>query len=601
MRGRFLNVFWVVVIVVILAASCGVPPLRERIRGPFEPDYLAVAEERPDDATAWLAALSHATHYQLSASELARIYHHASELDPRSPVPHLLFAVRVMPGSLLRREGMEALKGQPGGYDWLNEQPLTAQERQDLAGAEKALGRASELDPGNAAVDYLHAYAALVDHRDEDAFAHLRRAFGKHSWNTYRRDARIAVYRTGLKFLPMLEASSIGVRTTAITGIRFLELPQLLIGMAILAQRAGDHSSAICLRQSVMHQAQLMLSNAYDIFDVKTAVLAWIFATRPASTEPDAGTAHHIAGGSGSGSASQDPGIVSAQATWPRDAVKIAEYFREHGREDLAEEVASWTSAMQAGYERTDLYRERSQALASKRALLFRSLAWLAVALVGSLLLLVVCGFAAAALWFLRHPVRQISWLRWGWLLIVFACLGAVAATGLVWSGEPLLLRSSPAWQRLQELAQLLGAESPPVPWSLRPWGGYFVVIGLPLLAVTTLMGVLLHRRRHPEARGVGPLRQWLGTLLPLLVPLTALLSIGTLALAISSSVAARRQAEINRMIIYQGEVGYYEQRREQSLPDRYQQRARPGLHLQPARIWGTGEPERAVPPRSLP
>jgi len=562
MRGRSLVVLWIVVIVATVAALRGVPPLRERVRAIArsecsEPDYLAMAKERPGDAGAWLAALSQVRIPEPSSSELADAYAHASTLDATNPAPHFIFAVWAMPGSLLRRDELDALDGEPGGYKWLDEQALTTQERKDLKATEKALERASGLDPDNAAVDYLRACAALVDHRDEDASAHLRTALGKHSWDTYRREACVAFLQTALASLPSLEASSDAMDAPVSTIAQLSMLPRLLTGMAVVAQQAGNHAHAMLLRESAMHQAQLMLGNAYGKTDVLAATLAWVHATAVGLGEPPAESAGQTVTNGSAGSGWEDEGATSAGRVWPPGAVWGMEYFRQHGRDDLAEHVESQGPLMRAAHERTQQHREEEKALASRRAVLFRVLAHLIVALAGALWLVVLCGLAAVALRAARRPVRGISWSTWRRLVVVLGCLAAVAGTGLLWTGEPLL-RLPPLWANLRQIAAALGAEMPPVPWSARPWGSYFVLIGLPLLLVSTLVVVLTHRRRHPDARDIGPVRQWLGTFLPVLLPLTALLCVLTLGMAIPASVVAARQAEVNHAIIHQGEATYY-------------------------------------------
>jgi hypothetical protein len=94
--------------------------------------------------------------------------------------------------------------------------------------------------------------------------------------------------------------------------------------------------------------------------------------------------------------------------------------------------------------------------------------------------------------------------------------------------------------------------------WARPDWAHDFCAVGLPLIYALTLAVVLLHRRRHPESRQVGPVRSYVGTLLAVLLPFAALLWLLCLGLSVPVTLYGDRWATAERAIVYQGEVGYY-------------------------------------------
>jgi hypothetical protein len=55
-----------------------------------------------------------------------------------------------------------------------------------------------------------------------------------------------------------------------------------------------------------------------------------------------------------------------------------------------------------------------------------------------------------------------------------------------------------------------------------------------------------------------GPVGHYVGTLLAVLLPLAALLSLAVLALAVPSAQRRKRATAINQAVIYRGEIAYY-------------------------------------------
>jgi hypothetical protein len=149
--------------------------------------------------------------------------------------------------------------------------------------------------------------------------------------------------------------------------------------------------------------------------------------------------------------------------------------------------------------------------------------------------LLATVGLGALLFRLARRPVCAITWPRFGWLLAYAVALGGTFAFGA-----------------LMETKIQYGE------WSFPDWARDFCVIALPMICVLTLAVVLLHRRRHPDARRVGPVRSYVGTLLAVLLPFAALACLLCLGLAVLTTCYANQWASVERVIVYQGEVGYY-------------------------------------------
>jgi heme/copper-type cytochrome/quinol oxidase subunit 2 len=94
--------------------------------------------------------------------------------------------------------------------------------------------------------------------------------------------------------------------------------------------------------------------------------------------------------------------------------------------------------------------------------------------------------------------------------------------------------------------------------WELREWGLYFALVSLPVMLLATLVVVVVHRRRRHGGPYIGPVGQYVGTLLGLLLPLTALTAIALLCVSIPAARQAREWANINHTIIHEGELDHY-------------------------------------------
>ena len=262
---RTLNRVSPLVIVLSVVAFVGVPGLREGLRAAFKPNEYGAVPSRSVARNEQQSLVAEATSGMSSTRENAA-YQQAWRLAPQSPAPHLIFA-RITAGQVpLNRTEKDALW--PGAHG--SQRSLTGDDRKRVAEGEAALDRAARLDPGNAAIDCLQAYLAIVQRQDDRALGCLRAMLGKRAWTFYDRDVTIAAYELVRRERSAREAA---VATAAVsspywTWIR--DFARVLKGMALIAEARGDHEQAIFLRQSGMHAGRLMMEHGYTLIEAIT-------------------------------------------------------------------------------------------------------------------------------------------------------------------------------------------------------------------------------------------------------------------------------------------------------------------------------------------
>ena len=534
MRLLSLNTVSLLIVTVTVSLLVGVAALRHRVIGAvspeaFEIDYAAVAERRPDDPKAWLAFLA----TSFNDADTTRAYARSAELAPTDPAPHVIFALSAMRDLPMIREEYNAFVA---GTE-IQERPLTKEEREASRRAADALAKAATLDPENAAIDWLRIRLALAEHEDTHALDLMRDALTKSTWNTYEREAGIAIHETARPLLPPLEASFVGVLGTP-PGSRsdLRHLVYMILGMSLLAEEHGDHAEAVFLRESVLHQGRLMMQDGYTLLEALVGSGIWSMAARKGLTEEERAAVTDGVSDPGSGSALSEAEIAAGRA-------KLAAYFREHGRGDLADELLSfadaqreWRGRVRTGWELTFGPIDSVLVLSLALEQTVHGAAWTLVALVLSALV-------ALMLWLLRRPARPVSWPLLAWVAVVLVCIGLTYAAGLLGIGGDTLWVWSP-------IADFEASDE-----TLPAWGDYFAVVSLPLISLATLLIVLLLRRRGSEAKREGAIRQYVGTLTCLLLPLAALTCLVALGVAVATAVHAAEVAEVERAEIYQGRL----------------------------------------------
>jgi len=480
MRLRSLTGICILVIVVCFLAIMTVPVLRRSLMEemglrPAAVDLVAEAEQRPNDPGIWIAALA----WSPDDSELIRVYQKAAELNPRSAAPHFLFAAQISEGAIGYREEINALN--PPDFpknSVIHEEPRTERQLGRLGEARAALQKAAALDADNAAICYLDALLAFGEHKDADAVSLLRRAMSEPKWDIYGREA-------------VRGASSASTTTTRALSptsmLRFITLARIVSGMAVIAERNGDHERAILLRESGMRLGRQMLQQGYEMVEGVIGATVWtITAFAPGDGED---FAHAVR--------------------------RRAQYYRDHGRPDLAQEVESFGPKVYSWAARR---RELRHALAHNLVMLAAHETPLAT--VAALVALLAVALLGVLLLALKRSVQPIRYPRWAWALLVFACVGMAFLEGL--------LRA--------EYARM------------------FYLMALPLTLFVALIVVAVHRRSARPAGAVGFLGHYLGTALALLLPLCAVLSLLTLGLTVRSAQESATYAKV----IERGEMDYY-------------------------------------------
>ena len=405
MRVRSVNTGSLLVILVCFGLVVAVAPLREGVVGALgaaeeSPDLFALAEQRGDDANAWVAALAQTYGTTMVTEEQQeRAYLRATELLGRSPAPHFLYAGRMMYLLPLAREEINAL-GPPDlpENSRIRARALAPAHIARIAKARAALERAGELDPGNAAVDYLLAALTLGEHKDEEAMGILAGALRKPGWSLYQKEAAKATYALSPEAAMGLVSRS---------NLSLVQFARVLTGMAVMAERKADHQRAVFLREGAMRLGQQMLRQGFDQIDGLYGVIAWHVATAPPNPTDDAGA----------------------------DRQRLARYLRDHGRPELAEDMLSFS-------EKADGFAYRVPSVRHHELLerVSGALQGLVVWTVSVLIALLLFALLGLALTVGRREVRPVGIPWWASALLLLAWLPLLFASVVV--GHPTGLGS---------------------------------------------------------------------------------------------------------------------------------------------------------------
>jgi hypothetical protein len=161
---------------------------------------------------------------------------------------------------------------------------------------------------------------------------------------------------------------------------------------------------------------------------------------------------------------------------------------------------------------------------------------------------LALCGLLRLGLLVRGRRARAIEWSAIGWVAVMWACLAVVYVVGLYGArGHRFGVTPDPP-----------DAFSMPTWWTCPAWGDYFAAIGVPLILLSVAAVVVLHRGRHPEARRVGPVRQYVATAVAVLLPVSALICLSAVGFTVAGAAAIHRQADVHRAVMEQGELRCY-------------------------------------------
>ncbi|MBE9566284.1 MAG: hypothetical protein IMF16_06020, partial [Proteobacteria bacterium] len=532
-----LSTLSLVLIVGVCAALASHPSLRlwsiETVRPEvYSVDYRALAESRPNDPDVWLAALSERWFEWEPIGSLEPYYQRAAELNPTSAAPHVFFAGLALEQVPLEREEINAFFGSDG-FRWElqeHERYLRQSQRERLRKAGEALDRAAKLEEGNAAIMYLQAYVAFVDHEDQTALGLLRAALDTDTFDLYRGDIRSAAYRAASAAVPPEVAARHAFYSAdpqIMFGGQFRQLAREAMGFSVLAEQRDDMEEAISLRLSMMHLGRLMLAGRGGIPDGFSGWSIWEW-----------GAIYPL----------PDRAAEGSDATERRKAEirRYAAYLQAQGDSELAENIGSLAATRGAWHEKSrDVHWRSSKVTYRELALRFGS----EQATRAFLVLLAVMALGGAVAGVLRRCGKQVTSIRWtrvGWFVIVYGVLVVVYLAGLFGPGGKRLMAMS---RNPEELV--------PLAWMCPAWGDYFAFLGIPLL-VLSVAGVVVKQRRRSNARRAGFAGQYTGTLLAILLPVGAVLSLVVLGFALSGARIYGRHAEDCRAMLTEGELRHY-------------------------------------------
>ncbi|HUT74189.1 MAG TPA: hypothetical protein VM221_05045 [Armatimonadota bacterium] len=549
---RYACVTWISLIVVIAAAAflilVPIAHLRreslifeggERARRKDKALIERQARQRPSDAQAWLAL---ALRTSWAATDSVRVnedaFSRVFKLSPEWAAPHLMLgamlATRVPLGRYDELAGVypeRAALARP----WAK--PLTPEQRRVIAKAPDALRQARSLDPNNAAPDYLLAYLALAEHRDGHATAFLSAALTKNHWGLGQREAQIALYEAYARALPGLsatvEADLMSYRALGASRA-FRELAWLLTAMAVEAQRRGEVERAVFLRRCVLHLGRLLMAEGYTATDAMLGSALWSIGASDALTPAELAAVEAKLGPSGPDLTDRERSRRARLLRRARQA-KLEVYLRDHGRPDMAEEIASarptlekWRQELSAAIKRENSFFVWYTALARLADALTFVLAaggWLALGGVAYLFAWATRAWSRSARW-----ATQIRGLAIGFVLVAAAFLG-----GALSSERPAYLRVI----------------------SESDWPAFAAGAGLPLLAVIMVVVGWLRRRKRAREQLPEFFAQCTGALAVVLLVVSAGSVVYASALWLPYRTATTRYIQERKKITYQGELAY--------------------------------------------
>jgi len=546
---RFVSISWISLFVIVAAVGvmAFAPATRLLLSAAIKdssepwlhpPDLKERVRKHPRDAQAWLALAVSAGKPTGAGPVDMKALRRAMELKAGWAAPYLVAgsaAISTFKLPMLWRLEV-AMARPPGGAQRAaplhrETKPLTSAEREGVRRAREMLQKARALQPDNAAPDYLLAYLALEERRDQDALALLHSALRKSRWSLGERDTGIALYETAARLIPPLQAHLFAMTTTSMrefeTHKRLRDLARGGAEMSTLAQQRGDHEQAIFLRESAMHLGRVLMADAYTTIEVLVGKAIWQIATSERLTPVERTAATR-------GIPRTDWQRYNRAVTQAKHA-KLMPYLRAQGRADLADRIArfdrsypSWDAAL--------LKAIRAWNSPGSFVWALERLAVILAAQGAALALLVSSGLAYLILAVARRRPVPIAWARWKWALVVVLSLGLPGAVALGMSHK---------WT-----APFAVAQSGSVPWGLIS-----VAFGLLLLLIATPVVTWRVRRRVEVSARAGFFRQFIGTLTAVVLPVAAIIMLALTPSAVRMGAQVQRGEEV---MIYQGELAYY-------------------------------------------
>jgi len=552
---RAASITWLALIVILVA---GPFVYREQARlsvsAPYDPRDLAswlerLSQQQANDPDVRLALAVRSARVDRGPLRVHRkALSRVRLLRPESTAPYLILATLLVPEVPLGRYA-EYSRLFPDEAEPAESRISSrgAERRRDIEDTRAALRQVLALDPKNATADYLLAYLALSERRDNDAVALLRSALHKNRWELAERDVNAAVYATNLRILPELPAAveASDFVTWWPYGLResLAEMARLIVAMAIRAEGRGDVTDAVFLRRSVMHLGRLMWPRGYTPTDKQHGGEVWEIATSEQLTPDERGAALTGLSRLPSGE-SKDEEERFALALRRAQTHKLTAYLRDHGYGVIARQIVSTDRQLSRPKPPGD-GGPLSEVLNARRRF---DNAYIAAFL--SLVWLTICALGRLALIVRRQRPHPVKWARWKWALIIGAVVAGATQFDVLLDKAPFVLA----------VAAVL----------LLPGPSLMIVAAF----------VTWRERRKQSALDVGFYQQFWPTAVSVLLPTVALFLI--LAVAFLAPVASAGQRFIDNQKIMMGRGGY-SVGRAFSLPpcgggDRHPRPTKPGL-----------------------
>jgi len=464
-------------------------------------------------------------------------FEQAARLAPTSAGPRLAWAIFEMDAAELTR-----LPGEPLTEGESHREP-TAQQLEAAATARELLHQCRDLDPGNAAVDYLIAWTWLAEGRTKEALAAAVRGIRTDRWTVYDRqrvEALLALLdRTTLQgeFVPMA-AIALNASQSHALGERLRSMARALRDLADNARARGNHEAAIRSYEAVLWAGHLMRVDAHNLID---GLLGVVLSAIAVSSDDWA-----LADEEQRLAADPDIGKSSLRVH------KFAAYLREHERGELAafaeaeiEEAQRWKAQARevVGRLTDELVRDVSGGPVLNAAAI-----WLTTA--AALVLALLVGLLSLLARYWREPRAPSGWSYGQWLVL----LALLVVPGQI--GGLLTAR---------QVVSADAAAGSLVSGTL----GIAMLVGLVAWLVGILVFALKKRRAvPPEDRMSGP-RSFLRAVRALVCPTLAALILLCMPATLTIEHNLERMAAKHRQLAIEGEVEHYGLRAEATASGR--------------------------------
>jgi tetratricopeptide (TPR) repeat protein len=542
----------VILLAAALVVALAVPTLREafseragQVLSPTHGNYPSpsqlaeiVSESPRDPQVQYAYALALWSNYQSSqydaggpreptaSEDVAEALRHAISLMPDDPAPRLSLAIFEIDRSEIERVPLQEL---PEGET--RPEP-TEDQLAHVHRARELLVEVRELDPDNAAADYLLAWTWLADGDAERAVAAASRGAAKDRWTTYKR-RRVETLLTMLdrtpvpgEFAPMA-AIAINSQPGHSLGPRLRSMARGLRARADELRAQGRHEAAIDTYNLLLRAGHLMRTDARDILDgLFAAAISTITVTSDDWAPPDEERVLE-----------KDENLTKTDLR----AARFADYLREHGRGDLADFAEAEMAAAQRWKDRS------SEAIANLVPALVEGVsggpamnAGAIFATAGAILLLaIVIGLLSLIARYWREPRDRPRWTHLQWL-------GLLAIL--------LLPGQFRAWVAMKQIASQ-GAQAGNAATQIMLLGvGASVFLWLIAVLVLTLRK---RRALSPEQRLSRP-RAFLRGLRAIVLPTLAALVLLCMPATYAIETNLERMGDRYRELALQGEVEYH-------------------------------------------